>query len=208
MSFWSPNLPSDTQLSSMNPVHSHTEISNNGWGHQATIRRDQALQVMVDDLNSWGLYSLDGAEEPESLVSMYNLSTRYRTVHEKGTYHSYTDDALQRSWCAFIRRRNASRLKESIFTYWIERCEDTHGSHDIGDLRRSVCRLTRDELRMCYIHVREWYPYCNMVRPRPIQQKWDDLVCARGMPQHVQSWISRYERSISSLQVSAPRRTR
>ncbi|CAI5711108.1 unnamed protein product [Peronospora destructor] len=180
----------------MNPGHSRAEVPNNGWDHQATIRTEQTSRVMDEDLKLWDLYSLEGAEEPESPESMKNLFTRYRTVRGKATNHAYTNDALQRSWCAFIRRWSASRR------------EDTHGSHVIGDLRRHICRTTRDELHMCYVHVREGCPACNMERSRPIQQEWDDLVCAREIPQHIRPWIGRYERSLSELQVSELRRMR
>ncbi|CAI5722324.1 unnamed protein product [Peronospora destructor] len=64
----------------MNPGHSRTEVSNNGWDHQAIIRREQASRVMDEDLKPWDLYSLEGAEEPESPESMKNLFTRYRHI--------------------------------------------------------------------------------------------------------------------------------
>uniref|UniRef100_A0AAV1VL56 Uncharacterized protein n=1 Tax=Peronospora matthiolae TaxID=2874970 RepID=A0AAV1VL56_9STRA len=90
---------------------------------------------MDEDLKPWGLYSLEGADEPEPLESMKNLFTRYRNVRGKTTSHAYTEDALQRSWCAFIRHWNASRREGTSFTSWIERREDTRGVHAIGDLR-------------------------------------------------------------------------
>ena len=165
----------------MNPEHPRDSTPNDSWGHQ-TLRIERAPQTMDDDLKPWGLYSLEGAHQPESLESMKNLFTRYRNVRGKGTNHAYTEDALQRSWCAFIRRWNASRREGASFTSWIEGRESTHGDHAIGVLRRRVCHLTRDGFHMCYVHVREGCPRCHMERPRPMRQEWDDMVCARGMP--------------------------
>ena len=128
MSSWSSNLLSCSQLSSINHGHPHDAIPNNSWDHQ-TIRIERASQIMDDDLKPWGLYSLDGVEQPESLESMKNLFTRYRTVRGKGMNYAYTEDALQQSWCDFIRRGNASRREGTSFTSWIERREDTHGVH-------------------------------------------------------------------------------
>ena len=79
---------------------------------------------------------------------------------------------------------------------WIEQREDTHGVHDIDDLRLRIRRLNRDEFHMCYNHIREGCPPCYGERPRLLQQAWDDVVCARGMPQHIRPWIGRYERSL------------
>ena len=180
MPSWSSNLLSHEQQSSMNPEHPRDSTPNDSWGHQ-TFRREHAPQTMDDDLKLWGLYSLEGAHQPESLESMKNLFTRYRNVRGKGTNHAYTEDALQRSWCAFIRRWNASRREGTSFTSWIEGRKNTHGVHPIGDLRRRVCHLTRDEFHTCYAHVREGCPQCYVERPRPMRQEWDDMVCAQGM---------------------------
>ena len=154
-------------MSSTNHTHPRYEIPINSWDHQ-TIRREQASQIMDGDLKPWGLHSLDGAEQPESLESMKNLITRYRTARVKGTDHTYTEDALKRSCCAFIRRWNTSRREVTSFTTWIERREDTHGVHAIGDLRRIICRLTRDEFHMCCIHICEQCTTCYRERPTPI----------------------------------------
>ncbi|KAE8952186.1 hypothetical protein PR001_g33404, partial [Phytophthora rubi] len=63
-----------------------------------------AYHVMERDLKPWDLYSLDGAENPDRLDIMKEYFTRYRQLRGKKTNNAYTHDALQRSWCAFIRR--------------------------------------------------------------------------------------------------------
>ena len=93
----------------MEPRHSRADITNTDKVHQAKIRSERPPQVMVVDSKAWALYIHEGADDPEPLDSMKDLFTRYRTVLDKATNHTYTDDALQRSWCAFFRRWNASR---------------------------------------------------------------------------------------------------
>ena len=137
------NLLSITQLSSMQSGRTRNDIPDNDrWKGQATIRREQASQVMDDDLKPWALYSLEGADHPESLDTMKTLFTRYRAARSKATNNAYTDDALQRSWCAFVRRWNASRREGTSFTSWLEWREGSHGEHAIGDLRRRICHMT------------------------------------------------------------------
>ncbi|KAE9112502.1 hypothetical protein PF010_g10422 [Phytophthora fragariae] len=67
-----------------------------------------AYHVMEQDLKTWDLYSLVGAEQPECLDVMKEHFTRYRVIRGKKTNKAYTHDALQRSWCAFIRLWNAA----------------------------------------------------------------------------------------------------
>ncbi|CAH0486468.1 unnamed protein product [Peronospora farinosa] len=98
---------------------------------------------MDGDLKPWRLYGLEGAVEPEPLEVMKDLFTRYRTVRGKATNNAYTDDALQRSWCAFIRRWNASRREGTSFTSWLDGREGTRDRHAIGDLRRRICHRDR-----------------------------------------------------------------
>ena len=67
----------------MDPGRSRTDIPDNrNWGHQATIRREQAPQVMDGDLKPWGLYSLDSAIEPESLSHEGPLHTISHTARQ------------------------------------------------------------------------------------------------------------------------------
>ncbi|KAE8967196.1 hypothetical protein PR002_g28140 [Phytophthora rubi] len=67
-----------------------------------------AYHVMERDLKPWDLYSLDGAEDPDRLDIMKEYFTRYQQLQGKKTNNACTHDALQRSWCAFIRRWNAA----------------------------------------------------------------------------------------------------
>ena len=170
----------------MNPRRPRKNVSDSqNWEHQATIRREQAPQVMDGDLKPWRLYGLEGAVEPEPLEVMKDLFTRYRTVRGKATNNAYTDDALQRSCCAFIRRWNASRREGTSFTSWLDGREGKRDRHAIGDLRRRIYRMTCDEYHLCYVHVREGCPTCNVGRSRPVRQEWDDLVCTQWMPDHI-----------------------
>ncbi|CAH0491683.1 unnamed protein product [Peronospora farinosa] len=106
---------------------------------------------MDGDLKPWRLYGLEGSVEPEPLEVMKDLIKRYRTVRGKATNNAYTDDALQRSWCAFIRRWNASRREGTSFTSWLDGREGTRDRHAIGDLRRRICRMNCDEYHLCYV---------------------------------------------------------
>ena len=65
-------------------------------------RMNPTPRVMDADLKPWALYSLVGADEPESLEEMKRYFIRYRATKSRVMSHAFTHDALQRSWCAFI----------------------------------------------------------------------------------------------------------
>ncbi|KAE8965785.1 hypothetical protein PF005_g29720 [Phytophthora fragariae] len=98
-----------------------------------------AYHVMERDLKPWDLYSLDGAENPDRLDIMKEYFTRYRQLRGKKTNNAYTHDALQRSWCAFIRRWNAAGREGLSFTSWLEDREAARSTRSIGDIRTRCC---------------------------------------------------------------------
>lgn len=104
---------------------------------QATIRREQTPQVMDEDLKPWTLYNLGGAVRSESTEPINALSQFCTAID-----NSCTDDSLQRSWCAFIRRWDVNRREGMSFTYWLEQREGRHGEHAIGDLCHRVYCMT------------------------------------------------------------------
>ncbi|KAE9176168.1 hypothetical protein PF004_g26173 [Phytophthora fragariae] len=114
-----------------------------------------AYHVMERDLKPWDLYSLDGAENPDRLDIMKEYFTRYRQLRGKKTNNAYTHDALQRSWCAFIRRWNAAGREGLSFTSWLEDREAARSTRSIGDLRTRVCEMLQREWRLCYVHLVE-----------------------------------------------------
>ncbi|ETL36723.1 hypothetical protein L916_11345, partial [Phytophthora nicotianae] len=132
-----------------------------------------AYFVMEEDLKPWELYSLDGAEEPETLDTMKGFFTRYRAIRGKATNFAYTHDALQRSWCSFIRRWNAARREGLSFTSWLEDREGNRSNHAIGELRERVCQLAQREWRICYVHLVEGCANCSETRDRPTRTEWE-----------------------------------
>ena len=124
-------------------------------------RLNPAPRVMDADLKPWALYSLVGADEPESLDERKRYFIRYRATKSKVTSHAFTHDALQRSWCAFIRRWNAARRTRSSsrpILYW--RASRTA----LPNVGRVVAFVLRD--------LREGCHNCSHVR-RPTQAEWD-----------------------------------
>ena len=60
---------------------------------------------MDQQLIPWALYDLSGAHAPDSLVTMQDYFRRFRGLRGK-SLEGIAYDALQSSWCAFIRRWN------------------------------------------------------------------------------------------------------
>ncbi|EGZ22173.1 hypothetical protein PHYSODRAFT_424718, partial [Phytophthora sojae] len=116
--------------------------------------------AMDHELKPWELYSLQGAEEPESLDTMKPYFTRYGAAKNKGISHAYTHDALQRSWCAFIRRWNVSRREGCPFASWLKAREKRRGEHSMTALRERICSMAEREWRFCYVHLVEGCENC------------------------------------------------
>ncbi|KAE9092312.1 hypothetical protein PF007_g18562 [Phytophthora fragariae] len=114
-----------------------------------------AYHVMERDLKPWDLYSLDCAEDPDRLDIMKEYFTRYRQLRGKKTNNAYTHDALQRSWCAFIRRWNAAGREGLSFTLWLEDREAARSTRSIGDRRTRVREMAQREWRLCNVHLVE-----------------------------------------------------
>ncbi|KAE8971693.1 hypothetical protein PR001_g26815 [Phytophthora rubi] len=163
-----------------------------------------AYHVMERDLKPWDLYSLDGAENPDRLDIMKEYFTRYRQLRGKKTNNAYTHDALQRSWCAFIRRWNAAGREGLSFTSWLEDREATRSTRSIGDLRTRVCEMLQREWRLCYVHLVECCTRCQD-RPRPTREEWERQVMGWALSEDERRWLGRYDRARRDLEVAASR---
>ncbi|KAE9174450.1 hypothetical protein PF005_g25852 [Phytophthora fragariae] len=163
-----------------------------------------AYHVMERDLKPWDLYSLDGAENPDRLDIMKEYFTRYRQLRGKKTNNAYTHDALQRSWCAFIRRWNAAGREGLSFTSWLEDREAAHSTRSIGDLRTRVCEMLQREWRLCYVHLVEGCTGCQD-RPRPTREEWERQVMSWTLSEDERRWLGRYDRARRDLEVAASR---
>ncbi|KAG3080355.1 hypothetical protein PI124_g11028 [Phytophthora idaei] len=104
-----------------------------GAGPDAPME-NPAPHVMDSDIKPWDLYSLEGADEPETLDTLKGYFTRYRATRSKTTNNAYTHDAWQRSWCAFIAgtrcdvsgspsRHGSRRVKSGGVNTKLLRCE-------------------------------------------------------------------------------------
>ncbi|KAE8966049.1 hypothetical protein PR001_g28529 [Phytophthora rubi] len=163
-----------------------------------------AYHVMERDLKPWDLYSLDGAENPDRLDIMKEYFTRYRQLRGKKTNNAYTHDALQRSWCAFIRRWSAAGREGLSFTSWLEDREATRSARSIGDPRTRVCEMLQREWRLCYVHLVEGCTRCQD-RPRPTREEWERQVMDWALSEDERRWLGRYDRARRDLEVAASR---
>ncbi|KAE8988569.1 hypothetical protein PF004_g24640 [Phytophthora fragariae] len=163
-----------------------------------------AYHEMERDLKPWDLYSLDGAENPDRLDIMNEYFTRYRQLRGKKTNNAYTHDALQRSWCAFIRRWNAAGHEGLSFTSWLEDREAARSTRSIGDFRTRVCEMLQREWRLCYVHLVEGCTRCQD-RPRPTREEWERQVMSCTLSEDERRWLGRYDRARRDLEVAASR---
>ncbi|KAE9013246.1 hypothetical protein PF010_g9044 [Phytophthora fragariae] len=135
---------------------------------------------------------------------MKEYFTHYRMIRGKKTNNAYTHDALQRSWCAFIRRWNSAGCEGLSFTSWLEDREDARSPRPIGDLRTRVCELAQREWRMCYVHLVEGCTRCQD-RPRPTREAWEHQVMNWALSEDERRWLRRYDRARRDLEVAASR---
>ncbi|KAE9323391.1 hypothetical protein PF008_g17371 [Phytophthora fragariae] len=163
-----------------------------------------AYHVMERDLKPWDLYSLDGAENPDRLDIMKEYFMRYQQLRGKKTNNAYTHDALQRSWCGFIRRWNASGREGLSFTSWLEDREATRSTRSIGDLRARVCEIAQREWRLCYVHLVDVGTRFQD-RPRPTREEWERQVMSCALSEDERRWLGRYDRARRDLEVAANR---
>ncbi|KAE8959779.1 hypothetical protein PR001_g30600 [Phytophthora rubi] len=154
-----------------------------------------AYHVMERDLKPWDLYSLDGAENPDRLDIMKEYFTGYRQLRGKKTNNAYTHDALQRSWCAFIRRWNAAGREGLSFTSWLEDRELA-----LLEIFGRACA------RCCSAsgHLVEGCTRCQD-RPRPTREEWERQVMSWTLSEDERRWLGRYDRARRDLEVAASR---
>ncbi|ETM53882.1 hypothetical protein L914_02682 [Phytophthora nicotianae] len=142
-----------------------------------------AYFVMEGDLKPWEPYSLDGAEEPETLDTMKDFFARCRAIRGKATNVTYTHDPLQRSWCSSFRRWNGARREGLFFTSWLEDREGNRSNHAIG------------EWRISYVHLVEGCTKCSETRDRPSRTEWEHQLELWPRSEVERQAICRYDRS-------------
>ena len=94
--------------------------------------------MMNEDMKPWALYDLSGAVTPDALDTMQDHFRRFRRLRNK-TLDGATYEALQRSWCAFIRRWNRMHEAGESVVGWLGDREALQAEHSLGDLRLKVC---------------------------------------------------------------------
>ncbi|OWY91141.1 hypothetical protein PHMEG_00040405, partial [Phytophthora megakarya] len=141
---------------------------------------------------------------PGSLDTMNQYFTRCGAAKNKETSHAYLHDALQCSWCAFIRRWNTSRREGQPFASWLEAREERRGEHSMTDLREHICSKAEREWRLCYVHLVEGCENGEATRDRPTQDEWENQTSGAGSDAtstRARSWSERtYVVDVSGLE--------
>ena len=103
----------------------------------STISGSATIHVMDQQLIPWALYDLSGVHAPDSLETMQDYFQPFRGLRGK-SLEGIAYDALQSSWCAFIRRWNRMLEDGRSFPQWLANREDLRADHSIGALREKV----------------------------------------------------------------------
>ncbi|ETP30985.1 hypothetical protein F442_20108 [Phytophthora nicotianae P10297] len=128
--------------------------------------------VMDEELTPWVLYDLTPADSPDTPDNRREYFRRFRVARHK-TIEGAGHEALQRSWCAFIKRWNL--MQPGAFVQWLDHREEMLQDHSLSELRNRLCGFAWRSNRFCYVHVREGCSSCSSL-PRPTQQDWDEHV--------------------------------
>ena len=83
----------------------NTEATPNVTPLPSTIGGSATVRGMDQQIIPWALYDVSGAHAPDSLGTMQDYFKRFRGLRGK-SLEGVAYDALQSSWCAFIRRWN------------------------------------------------------------------------------------------------------
>ena len=103
-----------------------------------TVSGSSIDHVMDQHLIPWALYDLSGARSPESLETMQDYSRSFRGLRGK-SLNGISNDSLQRSWCAFIRRWNRMLEDGKNFQQWFANRAYIYADHSIGVLLKKLC---------------------------------------------------------------------
>ncbi|KAG1702106.1 hypothetical protein DVH05_009898 [Phytophthora capsici] len=158
-------------------------------------------RLMDDKLKPWQLYDLSGAVTPDSLDTMKDLFRRFRNLRGK-SLEGFDNDALARSWSAFIKRWNRMQREGSSFVSWLTFREKISADHSISALRNHICENAWDVGRPCYVHVREGCRSCNSVE-RPSEVEWQEHVAEWPISEQERAWIAKYDRTLSEIAQSS-----
>ena len=109
----------------------NTEATPNFTPLSSTISGSATFHVMDQQIIPWALYDLSGAHAPDSLGTMQDYFRRFSKLRGK-TLEGVAYDALQSSWCAFIRRWNRMLEDGRSFPMWLA------ADHSLGALRDRV----------------------------------------------------------------------
>ena len=91
------------ECSSPTPTTMSQDTTTNSTPLPSTISGSATFHVMDQQLIPWALYDLSGARAPDSLETMQDYFRHFRGLCGK-SLENIGYDALQSSWCAFIRR--------------------------------------------------------------------------------------------------------
>ncbi|KAG1681914.1 hypothetical protein DVH05_024111 [Phytophthora capsici] len=160
-------------------------------------------RLMDDELKPWQLYDLSGAVAPDSPDTMKDFFRRFRNLRGK-SLEGFDNDALARSWSAFIKRWNRMQREGSSFVSWLTFREKISADHSISALRNHICENAWDVDRLCYVHVREGCKSCNSVE-RPSEAEWQEHVAEWPLSEQERAWIAKYDRTLSEMAQSSNR---
>ncbi|KAI9984864.1 hypothetical protein PInf_006394 [Phytophthora infestans] len=174
---------------------------NSGWTTGIAPESGSRLKVrpgvMNEDMKPWALYDLSWAVTPDALDTMQDHFRRFRRLLNK-TIDGASYEALQRSWCAFIRRWNRMQEAGESVAGWLGDREALQAEHSLGDLRLKACDNAWTEDRLCYVNVREGCSSCDIGR-RPTQAEWDQHIVEYPLMPTKHAWIEKYKRSLSEF---------
>ncbi|OWZ01310.1 hypothetical protein PHMEG_00027330 [Phytophthora megakarya] len=93
---------------------------------------------MDSELAPWPLYDLSAAVQPDTPDTMRDHFRRFRATRKKGIEDA-GHEALQRSWCAFIRRLNRMPHEGESLPQWLAYQEEMLRYHSLSELRWRIC---------------------------------------------------------------------
>ncbi|ETL96489.1 hypothetical protein L917_06030 [Phytophthora nicotianae] len=171
------------------------------------VHRRRCTRMARADSARWKARSCHGpcttcqAENPDSLDTMKDYFRRFRAARQK-TIEGAEYEALQRSWCAMIKRWNRMQYMGQSFVSWLLYREEILKEYSLTELRERVCENAWAEDRSCYDQLREGCRVCGESR-RPTQDEWAQHVAERPLSAAESAWIAKYERTLSNISNTA-----
>ncbi|ETI32996.1 hypothetical protein F443_20283 [Phytophthora nicotianae P1569] len=127
----------------------HTPAQAPATTDTSSVRRIRP-SVMDEELTSWALYDLTPADSPDTPDNMREYFRRFRAARHK-TIEGAGHEALQHSWCAFIKRWNL--MQPGAFVQWLDHREVMLQDHSLSELRNRLCEFAWSGNQFCYVHL-------------------------------------------------------